>query len=249
MSNSQIMLIDLDCLIDTRVATVARISPKGAVDLINNNYQRRISDELSKFSKHINDEEFKVAYAARDVDTLMIAQPTKLAFELYDIVDGIYNARMSNPELLGEIKIYINTWPYVLEEWEREDIVAAIIARLPDVYPVKAVSIPYSKLTTDYIQTMDFAGLFIYNLEDWTSAVLKPMVLDVGISNITHIPRVGIFPCMLVPNFDEMVRIIQNNKNENGDEADPFEMVSFGLSGVIGVEFQNSELYSIARFN
>lgn len=239
LRNKQFIVVDLDCIFDTRIATVARFSQEAAEDLLRNHYEKRISDDMSKFTSRISYEQYKDAYAKRDVDTLAMARHTQFLHDMYTLVDNISKARTANPVGIGEIKILVNAYPYILEEWETEELMAGIQTYLPDFYQMEFIFRAPAQIDTQWLHANEIAGYFTYDLDQWVTACLEDP------DKVKLIPGVGIFPAMLTPDESHMRAVIKENRNPQGVEANPFEATSLALAPAIAVEWMPSHVYSL----
>lgn len=237
--NKQYIVVDLDCIFDTRIATVARIDQLAAEDLIRNHYEKRISDDMTQFTKRITHEQYLEVYAKRDVDTLAMARHTHFLHDVYTLVDNISRARSANPVAIGDIKIFVNAYPYVLEEWEKEELVAGLQTYLPDFYQMEIIYMSPAEIDTHWLFAKEIAGYFMYDLNTWVNACLA------NPDQVQPIPGVGIFPAMLTYDEKVMRDVIKENRNPQGIEANPFEGTSLGLASVIAVEWMPSHVYSL----
>lgn len=239
LRNKQFIAVDLDCIFDTRIAAVAQLDQLAAEDLIRNHYEKRISDDITKYTNRITQAQFKDAYAKRSVDTLAMARHTQFLHDMYTLVDNITKARTANPVGIGDIKIFVNAYPYILEEWEKEELTAGLQTYLPDFYQMEFIYRKPSEMDTQWLYANDIAGYFTYDLDVWVNACLKDP------EHVKSIPGVGIFPVMLTYDEAHMKEVIKENRNPHGVEANPFEATSLGLAPIIAVEWMPSHVYSL----
>ena len=241
--NSQYILIDIDCLYDTRLSALSEISEEIATAFITNGYHKRISDQFSKLDARVDDKLYAETYAKRDAYTLSRSALTAFALDLYKIIDNIIVGRSSNPEAVGDIKIYLNIHPYKLDESEILDLKICMAESLPEYVPIEVVSLPLHEITTHYLHYKEIAAYFTYNLDAWLIATLKDKTVD----DVRPIPSVGIFPAMLTFSHETMLNVVKENRNPQGEEANPFETVTLALSGLFAVEWMPSHVYSLAE--
>ena len=239
LRNKQYIAVDLDCIFDTRIAVMAQLNQEAAEDLLRNHYEKRISDDMSKFTNRVTNEQFKEAYAKRNVDTLAMSRHTQFLHDMYTLVDNISKARTANPVGIGEVKIFVNAYPYVLEEWEIEELTAGLQTYLPDFYQMEFIYRKPSEMNTQWLFANEIAGYFTYDLDIWVNACLADP------DTVKMVPGVGIFPAMLTPDETHMRNVIKENRNPQGVEANPFEATSLALAPAIAVEWMPSHVYSL----
>lgn len=128
MSEREIrLLLGLDELLDTRIATVARIDPKKAAEILADPYYSTRPWDLFP---GIDDKEYKTLYEQRNTRTLLEAQSTPVIAMIRDFVKRATKAGLGRPVTLVPI-IHINTYPYNLSEEEKGHILRAVRTLIP----------------------------------------------------------------------------------------------------------------------
>jgi hypothetical protein len=194
MSNKQeqAMLIELDCLLDTRLATIRRLSKEAAVQVLQNGYHTRQADW---FADVVDMDQYTRLYKARDIETLKLAQPTE-GFRFVREMVKLFreNAVETNSPYSGKIKIVVNTYPYQLNAEMSEVIGRALAVKFKAMAPVELVHLSPAELTPALVRAR-FCMLMLYEYDPWMSLhynvdpsklteddmkrVLKSLLLDV----------------------------------------------------------------------
>lgn len=223
------VLVDLDALLDTRLATLAKINEDLAIGVLNKGYRTRTIDSFPGVSA----EEFKKAYAKRDVDTLVMAVATNAFVLLQSCIKGsIENIVVGGP---GQpISFEINYHPYDLESDEIEMIKHAIESRTMDIVDVTMVKIDNMFLTPTYCKE-NYALMIRYDYVEWIEMhqeelAKKPM------------PAVGLIAPALyhlkVPSDEEMADFKRNN-------IEPFQSTEIALAPAIGLRLIKADVFSL----
>lgn len=160
------ILVELDCLLDTRLGTVNRLSAQLAEQLAKSDaYYSRESDTFDG----LDDEQYRALYAKRDRETLRHSAPSE-GFAFVGGLAGLLREKqleLNAPER-GEVRIAVNLFPYDLSESERAEIGRALAVRFRGAAPVEVVYIPHSALTPAVVRTQ-YPMLVMYEYDPWLS--------------------------------------------------------------------------------
>ncbi len=154
-------MIPLDILLDTRMGTIGKMNLELAGKLNTHAYRNRQNDDFEGISR----EEFKAAYAKRDVETLQHSLVTAFPPVLRRIVQemALGDGTEFHPEMP---RIYINTWPYQLAEEELTELglIMASILNTPFV-EIELINKSLEELTPEYCLDMfKFMAMYLeYN--------------------------------------------------------------------------------------
>jgi hypothetical protein len=233
------VLVSLDVLLDTRIATVAKLAGHAvALEVLKGNYHTRKDDKFPAVSV----EAYKTLYAARDEETLALSCSTNIDTFLRDLVHSLLKQTFSRPFHQG-VRVVINTYPYQLSDEITQQILGAVIDKLlPDPglqtpLTVVAEHLPDQALTPDYCKN-NFSALLMYDYEHWLQmqqlALLKrPM------------PEVTLFaPALYFVHTPTEEEIAQH---QTEFEWDPFESIQRAVRGGIDLQFLPIELFSIVK--
>lgn len=159
-------LVSLDAMLDTRLGTVAKLDQKYAFELLQKNWHLREHDDFSHNAPGFTHEEYVSAYRMRDVDTLRASVMTKL----HEYILSMFEDEIKQPgHASSDMKhgIYINTWPYVLDEELRMTLNDIMRDLFPMMDEVLLVNIPMATLSPEYIKQNDYRAVIFYELKDW----------------------------------------------------------------------------------
>ena len=165
--NVQVILIDIDVLLDTRLATLLLIDDEWVGKVIDNGYRARESDVWSKLAPGIDQEEYDNLYKNRDVNTLALSRLTSFMPVLLDIVKQYEYTLTLEPDTLREAFIVINTHPYELEESNLADIVFAVKEYIGEMVQVKITHEPFERLSVPYMVDTGYTQYITYNFTEW----------------------------------------------------------------------------------
>lgn len=157
--------VDLDSLLDTRLGTVARLSPEDAVRLqCSPEYYSR---EENLF-EGVDTVAWNTLFKERDTETLSKSMATQMVLELKRIVSDIQADNHLRPLDQGrdKVKITVNTYPYSLTPEERGDIEDVILSHIDELCPVEVVRLRPEDLTVQRIKDV-YSVLIMYDYGEW----------------------------------------------------------------------------------
>jgi hypothetical protein len=162
---NQDILISLDALLDTRLATLFRMNPKQAETILFNGYRNRESDQWSAFSSEIDQAAYQEAYKKRDIDTLKAARPTSIAPVINQITNTLGKAAIQAP-MIERIKVDVNVYPYRMDDALKEMIAGAVNEWVSVDTIVSVVDMPPSDITPMYLDR-HYAAMILYDFDEW----------------------------------------------------------------------------------
>lgn len=164
------LFIDLDSLLDTRLATLARLNPLAASELVkrDSDYRQRDMDDWDRLTDGaVSNEAFREAYAKRDKETLKLARPTNAVKLIHQISRALAEQAIFEPDV-DRTKIAINTYPYDLSPQEEEMIVGAVMVYCSIAAEVVAVNYSLEELTPAKVKE-EWDGVVLYDFDHWLS--------------------------------------------------------------------------------
>lgn len=139
--------LDLDTILDTRLGTLAMLGEKHAVAALDSGrYHKRMNDEFDGVSR----EEFRDAYAKRNIDTLKLSVLTNVVFFLRRLIkDSLLSSVIH--QRTEKMCFTVNVYPY---DFSDPDLVGMLIACIRfhtySTSSVRIVSIPDEELTPEF---------------------------------------------------------------------------------------------------
>lgn len=153
--------VDVDSLFDTRLSTLYMLNDATAEELVTTGkYYDRVRDNFGSISADI----FYTLYSRRNTEPLKLGIPTPII----DLVTEHYGSIVTdikNIEKEEDLKIYLNIYPYRLEEEEIDVICRYIENYIPDVI-LEVIYKSIEDLTPRWI--VDHVGcMFMYEANKW----------------------------------------------------------------------------------
>jgi len=193
--------ITLDSIYDTRFTILSLLDSKLAKRQIDSDYFLRTADEFEYMSHKF----FKLMYSDRTKKVLM---SSKLTYMLGYISDYINETKLYNAETFEneDLKVYVNMYPYKLEQDEINRMKLAMLPYFPKVQDI--IFLNYENVSPTWIQKE--IGLMIdYNLLDWFQFnIANKFLFKVErLETLCLIPKIKYIPThkMTEKNFEEMI--------------------------------------------
>lgn len=162
---SKAIYVELDALLDTRIATIAMLDGAAAERAIMNPAYHTRDQDLFHDICGIDDELYKAAYEMRDVETLKHATLTHFPLLLTQIVREVEEQATLVP-LPDSFHLEVNLWPYQLNEEERNLIELAVQRHSGLQTMVQSVFIPPHELMPAMIKER-YPIVIMYNFNQW----------------------------------------------------------------------------------
>lgn len=236
------IVIDLDVLLDTRIASLVQIDPDEALMLLTKGFTRRKTDDLTGVSEVITNEQYKEAYANRDVETLKIARITSYIFELARVVKSLIDDISKDNTRIEKPCIVLNYYPYKdLDDEILGQIIYAVEQYVTDTIEITTKYLTPEDLRLGNMKESDILTYITYDFQQWFEASFNT---SVGKNGIVCFPRCTIIAPKIMPkadsfdNFDLEARKILQNKT-------PFEFMKLYWAPFFGLEYCPIELMSL----
>ncbi len=154
-------LLDIDSLFDTRLGVLSLLGDEAVDSLTHENYAKR-EDEATLLAIP----GFKERWETRDKEVLQASQVSKFfATAMQLILDDVHDVTVALPN--RKFFLYINTYPYVLNEVEKEDLILMITMQLHGRVKVSVRSFSLTALSPKTIAANCFGLVAIYEFEKW----------------------------------------------------------------------------------
>lgn len=234
----QCILVELDALLDTRLATISRIHSDSAVQLLTDDrYYERVIDDFEPMVG-ITKEAFRNAYAKRDVETLEQSRLTEIPLLLNDLVKRMEQESTTTP-FVESLRVEVNIWPYVMSDEERDELALSVMNFTGIVTPVSTVNFRPEELTPQMIKAR-YSGMILYNLRDWIRPHMETFKRFM-------MPRVTVLAPAL---FYDQVPTREDIAGEGMKaELDPFRISEIGFTELFNLNLLRSENFSLVRLD
>lgn len=226
-----IIYVDLESLLDIRQAILLSLLTEEEVTeiIFSDNYNFREVEEFPKVTK----EQHQLLYSNLNKSLL----PKSTITYIINILEtkianlekrNIYYGETTFPKLL------INTYPFNLNEEERNLLRNMIFIKLKNKCEIDIVEMPIDNLSPYFIKSNNIITIFMYKFNDWLSKHTE------ALNNLKLPNTIFYFPSLLAekPSSEDLVKIKKYNYN------DIFSFMEFFYSGVTSINFLPIFFYS-----
>lgn len=175
MNEKKNVLIDLDSLLDVKLAIFESLVPN-QMEEITKKYVDRKSDLFCNIPYNL----FKCIYDKRSKAILNYAIPTNIIGILQSVV---VTDREHITRTLEDNYIYVNSYPYMLTEKECKEFEKRLLFMIPTA-KIKFVCLDYEKLSCEFLVNNNIETVIMYDGLDWLEK-------QVALNNIVGNPLVG----------------------------------------------------------
>lgn len=222
---------DLDCLYDTRLASLSLIDERLMLQAIKSGYYSRVQDNFDYVDKGV----FRDLYSKRDKDFLDIAYLTKMPMIIGNFLSDAA-ARVLNTPYSGNINIVVNIYPYKLQSHEIKKYLLPVQLLNNGLANITAINRSPKDLSLQYCREM-FSLMIMYDYEEW----LEEQTKNDGFKN-TPIPEVTLFVPELY--FSKKIVTDEDIRQAMKTSVHPFRYIENTAKFLIDLNMINIEYYN-----
>ena len=158
------ILVELDALLDTRIATIGRMGGDVLKTVLASNYHSRLID----YWEGIDNDQFKELYTNRNIVTLKESILTNIGILVADFCKKTIELNTTSP-FHYKPKVSINIHPYKLTDSDINTVISSVVMLIDGMGDVEAIDVPYSYLTPKYL-LQNTSVVVLYKYDDWLEA-------------------------------------------------------------------------------
>ena len=237
------IIMPLDVILDTHMGTAALINSKAPLEILENDYVKRESNDLWKLTDYFTKEEFIDRYKKRDIMTLkssVLSNISKYALNM------IQTKLAESTDRGGELRVtvIINVFPYVINK-ELETYLCAVVHRLfLALTYVEIRDLSMEDLRVEYLKNNNILSLFLNDFNDWIKIHFNELEQN-------PFPRLEIYAPMFCNDLKTKIEesIINGEMDEElVKEMSPFRATEIALARHVSINYLPAEFFSIPVF-
>jgi len=221
--------VDIDALLDFRIATIASISEEAAVRILKNGYHERITDVFDG----IDESQYHDLYKRRGIETVGQSRMTSMVFILKSFIAEIANESINGMGVRA--KLTINTYPVEFDEEVQIAYAGAMNYWLGDEVDIQFVS--HSPEEFDHDKLIEYVAVVKYEYGEWLNNVIPDLITKPCRNTILIVPSI----------FFEKKLSVEEWKEESKKSFNPFEALQQQLMLLIQLNVVDTKFYSIIR--
>jgi hypothetical protein len=236
------ILIDLDVLLDTRIATLVQLDPDEAMRLLESGFTSRVTDDLSGMNSTISNEAYQEAYKNRDIETLKTSRMTNYIFELAILIKQMTeNLAKDNTRVLDPC-VVINYYPYKeLDDEVLKQIIYAVEQYITTAVTIKSVYLSPEELDLKAMKSSDILTYITYDFQGWFESAFS---IKKGRNGIISYPKLTIIAPKVMPKVDSFDHLDADSKKILQNKT-PFEFMKIYWAPMFGIEYCPIEMMSL----
>lgn len=241
------IIVELDALLDTRSGCLSQIDPDEALRLLAVGFCSRKSEDLTAFNSSISNEAYKAAYSKRDVFTLAESRLSSYIFELKSQIETFIQDRSDDQSRIEQLVVWINSYPYDLDEDEKLDILAAIdthtqvTERYEGLVKLKLEPIKPDELKLKWLKDNKVYTYVTPDITEWFNTIMyKNRLRD----DLIPYPQLTLIAPKLLREHN-ILDGLENSVKHILEKQSPFDFIKTAFSPVVGIEFCPIELMSL----
>lgn len=229
------VLVELDCILDTRIACIAILSAAHAAEILSSGYFERQSDEFWK-RVPIQESEYKALYNNRGSNPAVLENSHLTMFTalmLKDMVKGLLEEMVTSPFSTG-FTFVINQYPHELSPEECQGMKQCLYDIVGVEFSIDFVRLSPEQLTPSLIEN-EYCMLTMYDYEAFIRAQGEAMCRQPIRTTKLYCPAIFNFRVPSLEDMQEFQRL----------QVDPFSEVRLIASPMIDLEFLHISNFSV----
>lgn len=162
---SRRLYVELDGLLDTRLATLILLDETQALAALDAGYRERVSDEWARLGLGLPQDQYEKRYRQRDVNTLKAARPTG-AIPMINRMVHAFGEMATKTPFTEKVTLDVNFWPYSVSEDVRVEILSAVKLMIGTEVEVDSVHLAPEQLNPELIDR-SWDGVVMYDFNQW----------------------------------------------------------------------------------
>ena len=224
------IIVDLDALFDTRLATLDILDPLLAAHALSEGYLDREEDGF-KFCSH---ELFKQVYSKRNEVTLGRSMMTQVKGIVLDFMkDGI--KRLKTERTRAYVNVYINVWPYRIAEDAVGELLKPFYDAVDGMANIHVVNLKPEELTPDVCKK-NFSYIIKYDFMEW---LIK--LGELGLIQNNPMQEITLVAPRLYPSGKPPAVVLEQ---ESRSKMEPYQCTEFFFAPYIKLELYITRLFS-----
>lgn len=221
--------VDLDALLDFRIATIASISEDAAVRILNNGYHDRITDTFDG----IEESQYHDLYSRRGIETIGNARMTSMVFILKAFMAEIANESINGMGV--QAKVTVNTFPVEFSEDVKVGFAGAMNYWLGDTADIEFVSHTPQEFNHD--ELLLYKLVIKYEYGEWLNGLIAELATKPCRDTILMVPSIFFDKKMDKQEWERISRKYMN----------PFDALTTHLMLMIQLNVVDTKFFSVIR--
>lgn len=237
---NEVILIDLDVLLDTRLAALFATDWDWTIEVLKSGYRDRVTDSWNDIRPGLDVNKYLEIYNNRDEELLKTAKLTGFMSNLLSIVKLYQIDLACNSDTTQSVTFVINTYPYRLNQAVEYRLIEAVKQYIGSVVDTKITHEPLSKLSIGYMVGLGYTQYVLYSLSDWCE---HHFTNEDNFENMAGKYNFAVVAPRIARPL--VVEVEQELRERNLTEEDPFELTRVVFATMMDLSFLPAESFSL----
>lgn len=171
------ILVDLDCILDTRLGVAETLQPGLVNILLGNDWAQRTRDNIIWELGNFTEAEYKEAYGRRDYKVLAKSLRTGVpSFIDHELTEFTFTQDVDKGEI--SYAVNVNIFPYLLSKAEADELIRTVLIMIPSVSKVDLYSIDPRGLTGDWLVNAGYTHYYTYDINSWLKRHSQKVIMS-----------------------------------------------------------------------
>lgn len=208
--------VELDCLMDTRLATLTSMDKQKASRIVLDGYHVRRSDNWDD----IDMEEYRKRYENRNIYTLSQSTVSGCVALINKI--GLDLAKdLAESPIHNSLELYVNTYPYLLTDEELNDLEISLSRWITAPFEFHFLYLKPEEVNVKYVNDKFFV-LIMYDFSSWLELHLKEFQTCFLHEVTLFSPRINLGK---IPSNEDLSELLKLGMEGISDEFDLYERI------------------------
>jgi len=226
-----------DALWDLRLGTLRKISPEfAALVTAREDYYTRDQDIFKTPAETLDRTIYRRVFEKFKHEVLRLSLKTEILSFVTELC-AQYIKQIATTPFMNEFELEINTYPFILTNEEKVDLLACLQDVLGTIVPIRIAHISLEDLTMEKVRN-EYAAMIMYNYFDWlnchSESLKKQHIKDVGL----YVPRLYFL------DKEQISAEVREQLKKRG--KDGFDALAEILQPILTIQFLPIALFSAA---
>lgn len=239
-SDNLSIVIPIDVLLETHMGTAALLDPSAPMDIINNGYFKRESNDLWEYTDKFTKEEYLKKWKERNVETLKAS----VVRNIVEFMNKMIQTKLAESADRGgdlKVTVIINGFPYAINEKVQKYMCFFVDQLMYTLAEVKISDFSNDELTIHCLKSNDVLVLFLNDFNEWLPLHYKELADN-------PYPRLEVYTPMIIKDIKAKVKKAIDDgtvDSEIVNEISPYKAAELSFAKFLALNFLSIDFFSV----
>lgn len=236
MTESFRILVDIDCLLDTRIGAASMLSPEHTAKVLGESWSKRTKDSVILDGAPFSSQDYNTLLNSGSKDVLKHSLPTLMTNFIYGTIRD-YDMEPTTGSSYNKHHVVVNLAPYSFSKEECDLLIEILESRIPNAESVTVTAVPLHLLTPAYLRSTNVTHYIRYDLQTWLDMYVEILLGDPIPSIFMHCPKLLVKEVSEMDNPDEVSEALKS--------MSPYEAMELQFAMYVALRFIDAGYFSI----